>query len=351
MSLASREVSPWRLCTAPMMDWSDRHCRYFFRLLAPHARLYTEMVATGALVYGGRATILEHLRYHPAEHPLALQLGGSDPAELAQAARLAAEWGYDEVNLNCGCPSERVQKGAFGACLMREPKLVATCVRAMRDVLPETIPVTVKHRLGLDDEQDYGFVRDFVGTVAEAGCRIFIVHARNAVLKGLSPKENRTVPPLRYEVAAHLVRDFPELTFVVNGGIADLAQAKARLAETQAHGVMLGRAAYHDSYRLAELDAAFFGGVPIARATVVEAMRAYLEREIEATRDAPHPVRVRDVARHLLGLYAGLPGGKRWRRMLSDPAALARNDPGLLTEAARAAHAAAEEARNAWAAL
>ncbi len=316
-----------------MLDWSDRHCRFFFRLLAPRARLYTEMVTTGPLLHGDAETIRAHLRFNAEEHPVALQLGGSEPAELAHAARLAAEWGYDEVNLNCGCPSERVQKGAFGACLMREPALVADCVRAMRDVLPTHIPVTVKHRLGLDYVDDYGFVRDFVGTVAEAGCTVFIVHARNAVLRGLSPKENRDVPLLRYDHAARLVRDFPALTFVVNGGMATVADVAARLTETQAHGVMLGRAAYHDSYRLAEVHAALFGGTPPSREAVVEAMRQYAARVLAETRQDRRPAMLRDVARHLLGLFTGLPGGKRWRRMLSDPALLAKNDPALLTAA------------------
>ncbi len=333
MSLSDRRLSPWRLATAPMLDWSDRHCRFLFRLLAPRARLYTEMVTTGPLLHGDAETIRAHLRFNPEEHPLALQLGGSEPAELAHAARLAAEWGYDEINLNCGCPSERVQKGAFGACLMREPALVADCVRAIRDVLPAHIPVTVKHRLGLDDVDDYGFVRDFVGTVAEAGCTVFIVHARNAVLRGLSPKENRDVPPLRYDDAARLVRDFPLLTFVVNGGMATVADVRARLAETGAHGVMLGRTAYHDSYRLAEVHAALFGGTPPSREAVVEAMREYAARVLAETRQDRRPATLRDVTRHLLGLFTGLPGGKRWRRMLSDAAWLARNDPALLLAA------------------
>jgi tRNA-dihydrouridine synthase A len=326
-------LSDWRLTTAPMLDWSDRHCRFFFRLLAPRARLYTEMVTTGPLLHGDAETVRAHLRFNAEEHPLALQLGGSEPGELAHAARLAARWGYDEVNLNCGCPSERVQKGAFGACLMREPALVADCVRAMRDALPATIPVTVKHRLGLDYSEDYGFVRDFVGTVAEAGCTVFIVHARNAVLRGLSPKDNRTVPPLRYHHAAQLVHDFPLLTFVVNGGMATLADVEARLAETSAHGVMLGRAAYHDSYRLAEVHAALFGGAPITREAVVEAMQDYAARVLAETRHERRPAQLRDIARHLLGLFTGMPGGKRWRRMLSDPALLSKNDPRLLSEA------------------
>ena len=325
--------SPWRLCTAPMLDWSDRHCRYFFRRLAPNARLYTEMVTTGPLVHGDTQTIHEHLAFHPEEHPVALQLGGSDPGELAHAARLALDCGYDEINLNCGCPSERVQKGAFGACLMAEPALVACGVRAMRDAVGDCIPITVKHRIGLDYCEDYGFVRDFVGTVAEAGCDVFIVHARNAVLRGLSPKENRDIPPLRYDVVARLVADFPRLTFVLNGGVVSAEAAAAALAATGAQGVMLGRAAYHDSYRLAEAQAMLFSRSAPSREAVVAAMVDYARRESEASRGARRPVRLRDVARHMLGLYAGLPGGKVWRRMLSDPRLLSANDPELLLRA------------------
>ncbi len=323
----------WSLCTAPMMDWSDRHCRYYFRLLAPHARLYTEMVTTGPLIHGDAAKHAAHLDFDPAEHPLALQLGGSEPEELARSARLGARWGYDEINLNCGCPSERVQRGAFGACLMAEPRLVRDCLRAMREAVPDNVAITVKHRIGLNDNEDYGFVRDFVGTVAESGVSVFIVHARNAVLKGLSPKENREIPPLRDEVVTKLVEDFPELVFVLNGGIDDLQGAETRLAETGAQGVMLGRSAYHDSYRLAEIDAAWWGQQPPTRESVVVAMADYASRILHATRSASRPVRLRDITRHMLGLYAGQPGGKHWRRMLSDPQLLAANDPDLLFEA------------------
>jgi tRNA-dihydrouridine synthase A len=302
-----------------MMDWSDRHCRYFFRQLAPHARLYTEMVTTGALLHGDAA---RHLRFHPLESPVALQVGGSEPDALARCARLAEVWGYDEVNLNCGCPSERVQRGAFGACLMREPELVADCVRAMREA--GSLPVTVKHRLGVDAITSLDFVQRFVETVARVGCDTFIVHARNAVLKGLSPKDNRSVPPLRYDDVYRLKRAFPELTIVINGGIDTLAQADEHLA--QVDGVMLGRAAYHDSYLLAVLDAFFFGGRAASRAEVVRAMAAYAEGEVRA--GAP----MRAIARHLLGLYQGEPHARRWRRMLSDPSLLARDDPGFLLE-------------------
>src|SRR5512140_3137240 len=245
----------WLLCVAPMMDWTDRHCRYFLRLITRHARLYTEMVTTGPLVHGNAHTLAHHLDFDPAEHPVALQLGGSDPDALVHAARLGERWGYDEINLNVGCPSERVQTGSFGACLMAEPELVATCVRAMRDAVD--LPVTVKHRIGLDANEDYAFVRDFVGKVSEAGCEVFIVHARNAVLKGLSPKENREVPPLRYEVVHRLKREFPALTIVTNGGLADCDAIERELGLVD--GVMLGRLAYHDPYFLAQLDWKVFG--------------------------------------------------------------------------------------------
>jgi tRNA-dihydrouridine synthase A len=311
-----------RLCTAPMMDWSDRHCRFFFRQLAPHALLYTEMITTGALTHGD---VPRHLDFDPAEHPVALQLGGSEPDDLAVCAKLGARWGYDEINLNCGCPSERVQRGAFGACLMAEPALVADCMKAMQDAVP--IPVTVKHRLGVDRVEDYDFVRRFVETIAtRSGCRTFIVHARNAVLKGLSPKDNREVPRLRYDEVHRLKREFPELEIVANGGIATAAEVEAQLAHVD--GVMLGRAAYHDSYCLATIDARLSGGVAPSRAEVVERMHAYAAAQVA------HGTPLRAIARHMLGLYQGRPGARGWRRMLSDAAALARNDPELFLAAA-----------------
>lgn len=330
--------SPWRLTTAPMMDWTDRHCRVLFRHLAPHARLYTEMVTTGALIHGGEPQHRRHLGFSDIEHPVALQLGGSERDDLARAAKLGADWGYDEINLNCGCPSERVQRGAFGACLMAEPGLVADCVKAMIDVVPASVPVTVKHRIGLDYMVDYGFVHDFVGTVANAGCRVFIVHARNAVLKGLSPKENREVPPLRYDVVRQLRTDFPALTFVLNGGITTAQQCVDLLGESAGassalHGVMLGRAAYHDCYSLAQAEHALFGTVMPSREEIVERMIAYTERDIAATRGLAFHTRLRDVARHMLGLYAGQVGGKAWRRMLSDARLLNENDPELMRRA------------------
>lgn len=319
---AVSEPSPWRFCVAPMLDWSDRHCRYFHRLLSRRARLYTEMVTTGALLHGD---VARHLDFDPAEHPVALQLGGSEPAELAQAARLGARWGYDEINLNCGCPSPRVQRGAFGACLMAEPKLVADCWRAMRDAVE--VPVTIKHRIGLDDDADDARVRDFVGTLHDAGCRVFIVHARNARLQGLSPKQNREVPPLRYAVAVQLKRDFPDATVVLNGGLASLAQAQAELAGVD--GVMLGRAAYHEPYLLAAVDALLYGDA--APAPTREAVAAGMQRYVE--RMAAQGVAPRAVLRHVLGLYHGERGGRRWRRLLGDPGFLAQAGTAALTQA------------------
>jgi tRNA-dihydrouridine synthase A len=309
-----------RLCTAPMMDWSDRHCRYFFRQLSPHAVVHTEMITTGALVHGD---VERHLRFDSAEHPLALQLGGSNPAELAHCARLGEQYGYDEINLNCGCPSERVQHGAFGACLMAEPMLVADCVKAMRDAV--SIPVTVKHRLGIDSIEIYEFVQDFVSTVADAGCDTFFVHARNAVLKGLSPKDNRELPPLKYDYVYRLKRDFPELRIVLNGGVNTLESIAPHLRRVD--GIMLGRAAYHDPFLLAQADARLFGEPMRPRAAVVEAMHAYALEEVS------HGTPLRAVVRHMLGLYHGQPNARAWRRMLSDAELLAANRPDLLLEA------------------
>jgi tRNA-dihydrouridine synthase A len=300
--------SPHRLSVAPMLDWTDRHCRYFHRLLTRHTRLYSEMVTTGALLHGD---VPRHLRFNPQEHALALQLGGSDPADLAACAKLGQDWGYDEINLNCGCPSERVQRGAFGACLMNETTLVADCVKAMLDVV--TLPVTVKHRIGIDQSESYDFVRDFVGTLSDAGCQVFIVHARNAWLKGLSPKENREVPPLRYEVVHQLKKDFPDLTISLNGGIQTSAQIEAQLA--QVDGVMLGREAYHNPWWLAEWDTAFWGkpASDLTREGVEEQMVAYMEREA-----AEYGTSWYSIARHMLGLRHGLPGARKWRQVWSD---------------------------------
>lgn len=302
-----------------MMDWTDDHCRYLHRLLSRHAWLYTEMVTTGALLYGD---VARHLRFHEFEHPIALQLGGSEPEDLARCAKLGEEWGYDEINLNCGCPSERVQRGAFGACLMKEPNLVADGVKAMLDVV--SIPVTVKHRIGIDRDESYAFLRDFVGAVADAGCTTFIVHARNAWLQGLSPKENRDIPPLRYELVHRLKQDFAHLRIEINGGITTSLQVTEQLHHLD--GVMVGREAYHNPWWLAEWDHAFFGEAAggegnnitgditrdINRDTVEAQMVDYMERE------AAHGTHWYGMARHMLGLRHGQPGARRWRQVWSD---------------------------------
>ena len=308
MSDISPGHSPWRLSVAPMMDWTDRHCRFFHRLLTRHTLLYTEMVTTGALMHG---SVQRHLRFNAEEHPVALQLGGSEPADLAHAARLGQQWGYDEINLNCGCPSDRVQRGAFGACLMNEPRTVADGVKAMRDVVD--LPVTVKHRIGIDRIESYDFVRDFVGAVSEAGCEVFIVHARNAWLDGLSPKENREIPPLRYELAYRLKQDFPRLTIAVNGGIKTNAEIAAHLQHLD--GVMVGREAYYNPWLLTTWDAAFFDAPHPAptREVVEEAMVDYMERA-HAEDGCPWYA----IARHMLGLYHGQRGGRLWRQVWSN---------------------------------
>jgi tRNA-dihydrouridine synthase A len=306
--------NPWRLSVAPMMDWTDRHCRYFHRLITRHTRLYTEMVTTGALLHGDQP---RHLDFDPVEHPVALQLGGSEPDDLAACARLAERWGYDEVNLNCGCPSERVQRGAFGACLMAEPDLVGDCVAAMRDAC--SLPVTVKHRIGIDRIESYAFVRDFVGTVhRRGGCEVFIVHARNAWLQGLSPKQNREVPPLRHAWVLQLQADFPTLRFAVNGGLSTNAQIEAQFA-LGAQGVMVGRAAYHDPWIMASWDSLLREGTagetvpPLDRESVEDAMVGYMEREARA-----HGTPWAHIARHMLGLWNGQNGARRWRQVWSD---------------------------------
>ena len=323
----NQQISKWRLSVAPMMDWTDRHCRYFHRLITRRTRLYTEMVTTGALLHGD---VQRHLDFDAAEHPLALQLGGSEPDDLARCALLAQQWGYDEINLNCGCPSPRVQRGAFGACLMNEAALVGKAVKAMRDAVGDVVgvalPVTVKHRIGLGRERNDGLVRDFVGTVAEAGCEVFIVHARNAWLEGLSPKDNREVPPLRYEVVHRLKGEFPALKFIINGGFNDNTAIAEQL--DQVDGVMVGRAAYHAPALMARWDDALDGwldsaaGSPEARASscadpgdewrqqVEDAMVAYMSR----LRDVPWS----HAARHMLGLWHGRPGARCWRQVWSD---------------------------------
>src|SRR5690554_5014803 len=308
----SRYGASVRLSVAPMMDWTDTHCRVFHRLLAPHARLYTEMVHANAVIHGDRSKLLA---MDPVEHPVALQLGGAEPEPLAQAARIGAERGFDEINLNCGCPSDRVQAGRFGACLMREPALVADSVAAMRGAvasLDRPVPMTVKCRLGVDDDHDWDRFFAFIQTVAAAGCGIFVVHARNAWLQGLSPKENRDVPPLRYDWAYRLKRERPDLTVIVNGGIADADEATRHLAH--ADGAMLGRAAYHDPYLLHRLDAAWFGGPLRERGELLRALRPYVEAQLAGG------VALKHIVRHVLGLFGGQPGGRAFRRVLSEGA-------------------------------
>ncbi len=293
-----------------MMDWTDRHCRFFHRLLSPNALLYTEMVTSGAVAHGDRARLLG---FDPAEQPVALQLGGSEPAELAQAARVGVDLGYVEINLNVGCPSDRVQSGRFGACLMREPALVADCVKAMRDAVAHTsAAVTVKCRLGVDEQDEYSALADFVDAVHPAGCDVFVVHARKAWLKGLSPKENREVPPLNYERVYRLKREHPQLTVIINGGITGVDESREHLRHVD--GVMLGRVAYHEPYRLAEIDHALFGTPLPDRDDVLRRMRGYVEAHL-ARGD-----RLQHITRHILGLYQGLPGARAFRRLLSEEA-------------------------------
>lgn len=325
VSGAKRALPPRTLSVAPMLDWTDRHCRYFHRQITRHTWLYTEMVTTGALLHGD---VERHLNYNEAEHPVALQLGGSEPADLARCAVIGAEWGYDEINLNCGCPSERVQKGAFGACLMSEPVLVADCVKAMRDATD--VDITVKHRIGIDQVEEYGFVRDFVGTVADAGCKTFIVHARNAILKGLSPKENREIPPLKYHFAYQLKQDFPELEILINGGIKTADEVQQHLAHVD--GVMIGREAYHNPYMMAEFDARFYGdsAEPLSREAIIELMIPYVQRQLELYGNNGKGLRLNSVVRHMLGLMTGLPGARSFRQTLSDSKRLASGDPALL---------------------
>jgi len=298
---------PMPLSVAPMMDWTDRNCRFFHRQISRHTLLYTEMLTTGAVLHGDRERLLG---FSPAEHPVALQLGGSDPAQLAQAARIGEEWGYDEINLNCGCPSDRVQSGRFGACLMAEPELVARLVGTMREAV--RIPVTVKSRIAIDELEEWPTLEDFVRRISAAGCTRFIVHARKAWLQGLSPKENRDVPPLRYELVHRLKAEFPHLDISINGGIRTLDAAAEHLRHVD--GVMIGRAAYENPYILADADRRFFGGTeaPRERHAVVEAMLPYLEERLK--QGAP----LSAITRHMLGLFQGLPGARAWRRYLSE---------------------------------
>jgi tRNA-dihydrouridine synthase A len=319
-------LPPRRVSVAPMMDWTDRHCRYFHRQITRHTWLYTEMVTTGSVIYGDAARQLD---FNREEQPVALQLGGSEPGDLAKCAKLGQQWGYNEINLNCGCPSERVVRGAFGACLMVEPKLVADCVKAMCDAVD--IDVSVKHRIGIDDVDTYGFVRDFVGTVAEAGCKIFIVHARNAILKGLSPKENREIPPLKYDFVYQLKRDFPELEIIINGGVRTVEEIDEHLKHLD--GVMIGREAYHNPWLLSVFDERYYGDAPQpkSRLQVVESMLPYIEAQV-----ATGGPRMNSIVRHMLGLMSGLRGARLFRQQMSDSKVLACGDANLLLQAAQA---------------
>lgn len=316
-----------KVSVAPMMDWTDRHDRYFLRLISRHVLLYTEMVTTGAILHGDRQRLLG---YAPQEHPVALQLGGSEPQALAQCARISEDFGYDEVNLNVGCPSDRVQTGRFGACLMAEPELVADCVAAMRQAV--NIPVTVKTRLGIDDRDSYAELTHFIGTVAAAGCEVFILHARKAWLNGLSPKENREIPPLRYDVVRTIKNDFPQLSISLNGGVKSLDEVAAHLDALD--GVMIGREAYHNPYLLHAVDQRFYGAKqpPLSRREVLEAYLPYVAQQLGSG------LKLNQMTRHILGLYQGLPGARAFRRVLSEQA----HRPGAGLEVIRQALAAVE---------
>lgn len=326
-----RYAASVRLSVAPMMDWTDRHCRVFHRILAPQARLYTEMLHAQAVIHGDRQHLLG---FDAREHPVALQLGGSDPALLAQAARIGAEWGFDEINLNCGCPSDRVQAGRFGACLMQEPALVAECVAAMRAEV--SVPVTVKCRLGVDQQEDYETLLSFVDGVMRAGCDGVIVHARKAWLKGLSPKENREIPPLRPELVYRLKREHPHWHVVLNGGITAVGPALDHLRYVD--GVMLGRAAYHDPYVLHGLDAALAGTPVRSREALLLAYLPYVQAQVSGG------VAIKHITRHILGLFHAQPGGRRFRQILSEGASRPNADIGLIERALDATRCRAEAA-------
>lgn len=305
LSDAGNKHAPWLLSVAPMMGWTDRHDRYFLRLLSPNIRLYTVMLTTGALLHGKANDFLE---YDPSEHPLAIQLGGSDPDDMARCAKIAQDYGYDEVNINCGCPSDRVKQGQFGACLMAAPGLVADCVDAMRQKVD--IPVTVKTRIGIDEQDDYGFLRDFVGTIAGKGCSVFIIHARKAWLNGLSPAENRSIPPLKWETVHRLKQDFPELTIILNGGVKSVTEVNDNLAKID--GIMIGREAYQNPSFLLDLERAVFQNQNLkTRHEAIDALIPYADRMLTEGH------KLHDITRHILGLFQGQRGARRWRQILS----------------------------------
>lgn len=322
-----------RLSVAPMMEWTDRHCRVFLRAITKRTLLYSEMVHTGAVLRGDAE---RHLRHDPAEYPLALQIGGADPADLAAAARMGQDYGYDEVNLNVGCPSERVSAGRFGACLMAEPGLVADCVSAMTEAVD--IPVTVKSRIGIDDQDSYEELAAFVETVSARGCRTFVIHARKAWLSGLSPKQNRAIPPLRYEVVRRVKSDFPHLQVILNGGVESLAEAEEHLAALD--GVMIGRAAYHDPWMLRDADERIFACAPgpDSRHAVINVLLPYVEAQCTAGVPLQH------MTRHMIGLFNGLPGARAWRRHLSENACRKGAGPEVLQAAANLVPVAREAA-------
>lgn len=311
-----------RFCIAPMLDWTDRHDRYFLRLITQNALLYTEMVTTGAIIHGDKD---RHLKFNQQEHPVALQLGGSDPKDLAICAKIAKEYGYDEINLNVGCPSDRVKSGSFGACLMATPQVVSDCVSAMKSVVD--IPVTVKHRIGIDDRDSWDELCEFVETVAEGGCELFIVHARKAWLSGLSPKENREIPPLHYDVVHELKKTYPQYEFVINGGLKTLADCKSQLEYVD--GVMMGREAYQNPFILFQVDQLFFDdeSEPKNRHQIIESMLPYIEKELKTG------ARLNSITRHILGLFNGQAGAKAWRRHLSENATKEGADVNVVIDA------------------
>ena len=314
------ELKP-HISVAPMMDWTDRHCRHFHRLIAPHVWLYTEMVTTGAILMGDRDRFL---RYDPSEHPVALQLGGCDPDALAECSKIGADYGYDEINLNCGCPSDRVQNGGFGACLMETPDLVANCFKKMQEAID--IPVTIKCRIAIDEYEEYPFLERFIQSISDAGCHTFIVHARKAWLEGLSPKDNREIPPLRYDVISEIKQAFPDLKFYVNGGIQTIENAKEKLFLFD--GIMIGREAYQNPWFLAEIEREFFGHEPPAPEEIVRMMIPYIERQ---QRDYGTPVK--SITRHMLGLFQGQRGAKKWRQYLSTEMQAEDTPPSKIKEA------------------
>ncbi len=318
----NRTISRHHFCVAPMLDWTDKHCRYFHRLLTKKSLLYTEMITTGAILYGDQQ---RHLRFNKTENPVAFQLGGSDPVDLARCASIIEAYGYDEVNLNVGCPSDRVQNGRFGACLMAEPNLVAECVAAMQQLV--SIPITVKSRIGIDDQDSYEELQHFISTIADVGCQTFIIHARKAWLKGLSPKQNREVPPLRYDLVYQIKKDFPQLQIILNGGVTSLQCAKEIIQ--QVDGVMMGREAYHNPYALAEVDAQFFEQNEIIkkRDEIVLELIPYIKQQLVEGN------KLHSITRHILGLFHGVPGARIWRRVLSENATKKGADEAIVLEA------------------